>query len=81
MRYIFGMLMLLIGIVAGLAFPDIDLRWDFLGHRSIVTHSFLVPLLLFGVAYQQKHVATRLLAAGFSLSLAIHLSFDLFPRA
>ncbi|MCX7839083.1 MAG: hypothetical protein N2559_06460 [Anaerolineae bacterium] len=81
MRYIFGMLMLLIGIVAGLAFPDIDLRWDFLGHRSIVTHSFLVPLLLFGVAYQQKHITTRLLAAGFSLSLAIHLSFDLFPRA
>lgn len=81
MHYLLGTLMLLIGIVAGLAFPDLDLRWSFLGHRSIITHSFLVPLLLFGLASQQQHITTRLLAVGFSLSLAVHLSFDLFPRA
>jgi hypothetical protein len=80
MRYVFGMLMLLVGVVAGLTLPDLDLRWDFLGHRSIITHSFLVPLLLFVLARQQEHITTRLLAAGFSVALAVHLSFDLFPR-
>ncbi len=81
MRYLFGILTLLIGIVAGLALPDIDLRWSFLGHRSIVTHGFLVPILLFWLASQQKHITTRLLAVGFCVAAAVHLSFDLFPKA
>jgi hypothetical protein len=80
-RSIFGILMLLIGIVAGLALPDLDLKWSFLGHRSIVTHGLLLPILLFGLARKQEHVTTRLLAVGFSLSSAVHLSFDLFPKA
>ncbi len=81
MRYIFGMLMLLVGMVAGLALPDLDLKWSFLGHRSIITHGLLLPLLLFWLAHQQKHITARLLAVGFSLSSAVHLSFDLFPQA
>lgn len=81
MRYIFGISALLIGIVGGLALPDIDLKLSFLGHRSIITHGILLPTLFFGLALLLKHSATRLLAVGISLSYAIHLSFDLFPAA
>jgi hypothetical protein len=79
--YILGTLSLLTGLVIGLAFPDLDLRTGFLGHRSIITHGVLLPLLLFWLAHVKKHITTRLLAVGVSLASAIHLCFDLFPRA
>jgi len=79
--HVFGILALLMGIIAGFVLPDLDLKLSFLGHRSIITHGLLLPVLLFWVAHKKKHITTRLLAAGDGLSSAIHLCFDLFPRA
>ena len=81
MRNLIGIVLLMIGIVIGFALPDSDLQWGFLGHRSIVTHGLLMPTLLYWLVRRREHVAARLLAIGVCLSSAIHLSFDLFPRA
>jgi hypothetical protein len=76
-----GLLFLLVGIAIGFVLPDADLKLRFLGHRSIVTHGFLLALLLYGFARQKENMIPRFLAVGVSLSSAIHLSFDLFPRS
>ncbi len=74
-----------ISLVAGLAlgewFPDIDQRFHFLTHRSILTHGLIVPLLLYSMGSGLKASPLRLFVSGFSLGLAIHLGFDLFPRS
>ncbi len=74
-----------ISLVAGLAlgewFPDIDQRFHFLTHRSILTHGLIVPLLLYSMVSGLKATSLRLFVSGFSLGLAIHLGFDLFPRS
>lgn len=80
MAYFFGILALVIGIASGLMLPDVDLKLNFLVHRSLLTHSMLAPIILFGVASINKHATTRLLAMGVSLSTTIHLCFDLFPK-
>jgi hypothetical protein len=81
MSYIIGLLLLPIGIVIGLNLPDIDYRVSFLVHRSIVTHSFLFPFLLFWGIHKRDLAQLRLPSIGFNLSLAAHLGFDLFPKA
>jgi hypothetical protein len=81
MSYIIGLLLLPIGIVIGLNLPDLDSRVSFLVHRSIVTHSFIFPLLLFWGIHKRDLAQLRLPSIGFSLSLAAHLCFDLFPAA
>lgn len=81
MKHIGGLFLLLLGIVAGLKFPDLDLKFYFLGHRSILTHSFIVPLLLFLFVRQKEEWGLRLFSVGFSLAYVIHLCFDLIPRA
>lgn len=70
--------------MVGLKFADIDQVLPFLTHRSILTHSCLLALLLLWWARRQsepQRTPARLLAVGFSLANAVHLSFDLFPRA
>ena len=74
-----GTLLLLIGMAIGLHLPDIDLTLSFLVHRSIITHGFLLPLLLFWFAHKKESPIPRLFAMGISSSAAIHLCFDLFP--
>lgn len=81
MNYIVGFILLIIGIVTGLNFSDIDLRFNFLVHRSMITHSFLIPLILFWLVRRKPQSRTYLFTMGFSLAFAIHLCFDLFPRA
>jgi hypothetical protein len=81
MSYIVGLLLLPIGIAIGLNLPDLDSRVSFLVHRSIVTHGFIFPLLLYWGIHKRDFVQLRLPAIGFSLSLAAHLGFDLFPNA
>ena len=87
-HYIFGAAWLLLGLVVGLHFPDIDNRlqglipsWLLL-HRSILTHGLLAPLLLFWLARRRGDAVPsfRLFAVGLSLAFAVHLCFDFFPR-
>jgi len=80
MSYIIGIPSLLIGIAIGLNLPDKDLETSYLVHRSILTHGCLLPALFFWLARKRGH-AVRLFAIGVSLSSAVHLCFDLFPRA
>jgi len=79
--YLLSLLFLLTGLVAGLNLPDLDLRVGFLGHRSIITHNALFPFFLLLGVYRKEPPTTRWLAIGFSLALATHLCFDLFPKA
>jgi hypothetical protein len=74
------------GIVIGLWFPDIDLAvMPIFHHRSIITHSILLPglLLLYTAhlvpakhAYAKRVVALDT-AAGFMMGTAIHLAADI----
>ncbi|MGY0395542.1 MULTISPECIES: hypothetical protein [unclassified Fusobacterium] len=63
----------------GIKFPD----WDFkmkLRHRSILTHSPLILLIFIRVYEQDKNINFRYFLMGFSLALALHFIFDLFPK-
>jgi len=74
-------ILLVAGLILGEWFPDRDQRFDFLTHRSILTHGLIVPLLLYSMVSGLKAAPPRLFVSGISLGSAIHLSYDLFPRA
>jgi hypothetical protein len=74
-----------IGVIFGLVFPDLDLKLSqlpllgFMLHRSIITHGFVLPLLVFLLVEAKDTVRPFIL--GLNLSLAAHFCFDLFPNA
>jgi hypothetical protein len=83
---IFRILWLLLGIALGLKFPDIDNRLQLSGllvHRSILTHGFLLSLLLFWFIRNKRdeRPKLRLFVTGLSLAFAVHLCFDFFPKS
>lgn len=78
MRYLAAIVLLWLGLILGLSIPDLDQRIWFLTHRSIVTHSCLIPLL-FVMFASEKRVIVRLFAIGLFAGVAIHLACDLFP--
>lgn len=73
----------------GFKFPDIDLKFKSIGHRSIITHSPLLPLMLFilhetnmlWLVYAKKYDITRYFIIGLSLGIALHLLYDLRPKS
>jgi len=79
--YVVGLVLLGVGLLAGEWLPDTDQSIKFLQHRSIVTHGLLVPLLLFLVATNSDAIPVRWFSLGVSLGFAVHLGFDLFPKA
>ncbi len=81
MNILIALLLLPLGIAVGLNLPDLDHKVGFLVHRSIVTHGFLLPLLVFWAARTQEKLMIRFLSIGLSLSMVAHLCFDLFPKA
>jgi membrane-bound metal-dependent hydrolase YbcI (DUF457 family) len=81
MKTLLGALLVgILGIMVGLAVPDIDRNflgrpWNLvLQHRSLLTHSFLLPLALFAFA---RSTALRWFTMGVSVAIATHLCFDL----
>ena len=81
MKLVVRLLALLAGVWVGYWFPDFDQHTDALVHRSIVTHGLLVPLLLYVVMGSRRSPAPAwLFVTGAALAVAVHLSFDLFPR-
>ena len=73
----------LFGAAVGIKFADLDLRvpaW-LLYHRAALTHGVIAPGLLAWVAWRTRHQTWRGITIGFCMSNALHLSFDLFPRA
>lgn len=67
-------LLFLGGLMVGVRWPD----WDFvipgLRHRSGLTHSLLLPVVVYMLAFPAT-------AAGLALGIALHLSSDIQPKA
>ena len=80
MKYLLGLVALLVGLAVGNWFPDVDQKTGLLLHRSIVTHGPIVPLLVFAAASGTRSIQLRWFALGATLGVAIHLGFDLFPK-
>ncbi|MFX1405299.1 MAG: hypothetical protein ACFE9D_12645 [Promethearchaeota archaeon] len=76
---------ILVAWVGGI-FPDFDLHWKpLLGHRSIVTHSIFVPLVIVGIFAIPIYLLgwwtpiDRFFIMVFLLAVAGHLFLDLAP--
>lgn len=73
-----GFILIFVAFLFGIKLPD----WDFklgLRHRSIITHSPFITLLLV-LAYKVKNdFFFKYFIVGFSIAIAIHMIFDLFP--
>ena len=73
-----------IGLFIGLIFPDFDQSFQkLLGHRSIITHSILLPYLIYFYQIVKKEKPNNnivYICIGIFLGIAIHLSADLFPK-
>jgi nitrate/nitrite transporter NarK len=80
MRYILAVAALIVGTLIGLQLPDADRVFTlFLVHRSVLSHSFLLPLGLYLIARGRERWL-MLGSVGVSFAVAVHLAFDLFPR-
>ena len=70
--------------IIGLIFPEFDyLNQNFIGHRSILTHSILFPYLFYYYYVKKKHkpnINTVTLIIGLFLGLALHLTADIYPK-
>ena len=80
-RFPFWVALLILSAYIGSRFPDIDQHTNLLIHRSILTHGLLVPLALFLIVFRMKNNRVRDFVLIFMTAVAIHLCFDLFPRA
>jgi hypothetical protein len=81
MPYIVQIVALLFAAVIGSQLPDID-QWLFFlrnQHRSIITHSPLIPGALFWAA-QGRGPVWKWAGAGLAAAVAAALARDLFPR-
>lgn len=67
------------GLAIGLSLADVDHIFFFLGHRSFITHSVLLPVLAYLLIKQPGREWLQIGVVGLSLGMAIHLSFDMFP--
>jgi hypothetical protein len=80
-RFPFWAVGLVLSAYIGSRFPDVDQHTDLLTHRSILTHGLLIPLVLFLIVSLMKNDRLRDFLLISMTSIAIHLCFDLFPRA
>ena len=69
---------IVVGLHCGIGMPDIDQHTDLLLHRSIITHSPLIPLILLLLAVRIGF-GLHAFAIGVSIGFAVHHAFDLFP--
>ena len=79
--FIIGSAAFVIGLYAGDWLPDVDQDLGFITHRSVFTHGLILPSVLFGIASSARTLLLRLFVIGFCLGAAVHLSYDLFPKA
>ena len=75
--------------IIGLIFPDFDsyniqtsFFQNFIGHRSILTHSILVPYLFYFYAKKKHKLNNNVITIiiGLFLGLALHLTADIYPK-
>lgn len=83
MVFLVGIVLFLVGCIIGLAFPDLDQKYvwsPIIVHRSILTHSPLLPLVFLLLFRRFLNQPLRLLIIGLCIASAVHLGFDLYPR-
>ena len=80
MKYLLGFVALVVGLAVGNWFPDVDQKTGLLLHRSIITHGPLVPFIVFAAVSGTRAIPLRWFALGLAIGVAVHLSFDLFPK-
>ena len=75
--------------IIGLIFPAFDsyniqtsFFQNFIGHRSILTHSILVPYLFYFYAKKKHKLNNNVITIiiGLFLGLALHLTADIYPK-
>jgi len=75
--------------IIGLIFPDFDsfniqtsFFQNFIGHRSILTHSILFPYLFYFYAKKKHKLNNNVITIiiGLFLGLALHLTADIYPK-
>ena len=74
-----GFLLITVSFLFGIKLPD----WDFklrLRHRSILTHSPFVTIIFITLYETKTSYFFKYFIVGFSIAIAIHILFDLFPR-
>ena len=60
-NYFIFLVLLFIGFLTGLNFPDIDQGYKIaLGHRSIITHSILLPYILYYFQLRREFYITNI---------------------
>ena len=75
------LIVFLLGLYVGLEFPDKDQMFQkSLGHRSIITHSILLPLLLILINSFKPKILINIFIIGVFLGIGLHLSADLHPK-
>lgn len=83
MKQLLTLIGLVIGAKIGIKFADIDQKFPewLLHHRALLTHGAIVPLLLASLSALTQIQIVRGFTIGFCVTNAVHLSFDLFPKA
>jgi hypothetical protein len=75
--------------VFGLVLPDFDsyniqisFFQDYIGHRSILTHSILIPYIFYFYAKKNNKISNNSITAiiGLTLGFALHLVADIYPK-
>ena len=80
-NYFYFLVFLISSFFIGLAFPDVDQMFQsLLGHRSILTHSILLPYLLY-IYLEKKEPRVKTILIGLLLGIGLHLSADLHPKS
>ena len=83
-EFAISLFLIFIGSAFGVLLPDLDQRLlkvsNFIQHRSILTHSCLLGWVFYWLAKREKAELFSFFAVGIFIGLAVHLSFDLFPR-
>lgn len=75
-----GIILMLFGFFTGIKFPDIDLKIKFINHRSIITHSPFLAIVLYVIAKKLGTSDFTYFVSAFALSEGVHLIYDFFPK-
>jgi len=83
-EFAISLFLIFLGAAFGIFAPDLDQRLlqvdNVIQHRSMVTHSFLLGWIFLWLSKQEKTQLFEFFAVGIFIGLAVHLSFDLFPK-
>ena len=70
-----------LSILFGYTIADYDLNFqNLLGHRSIITHSILIPWLIYFYSKDKKSKYLFTIIMGLFISFSVHLIYDFIPK-